>query len=134
MASNELSGSWCMRDDASQRKAVYPRRHRTGEWPAPPTPREMTVRTLSLLAMVDAVAGACTADRNAGSAGDTSSVAPPAATPAADTVTTPDSAPSASAWTVTPSGIGPIRVGMTLEDLKRVGGDVTVPAGNGDCV
>jgi hypothetical protein len=91
------------------------------------------VRTLFLLAMVAGVADACTADTNAGSTGDTSSATQPAATQASDSVTTPDSTLTTSAWTVTPSGIGPIRVGMTLEDLKRVGGDVKVPAGSAEC-
>jgi len=93
----------------------------------------MLVRTRWMLTIVAAVAGACTADKNARSSGDTLTPSQPPATPAADSTTTPASGAPTSVWTVTPSGIGPIRVGMTVEDLKRVGGDVNVPAGNADC-
>ena len=93
----------------------------------------MLVRTRWMLTIVAAVAGACSADKNAGSIGDTLTPSRPPATQAADSKTTPASATPTSAWTVTPSGIGPIRVGMTVEDLKRVGGDVNVPSGNADC-
>jgi len=93
----------------------------------------MLVRTRWMLTIVAAVAGACTADKNARSTGDTLPPSQPRATPVADSTTTPASGATTSAWTVTPSGIGPIRVGMTVEDLKRVGGDVNVPAGNADC-
>ena len=93
----------------------------------------MLVRTRWMLTIVAAVAGACTADKNARSSGDTLTPSQPPATPAADSTTTPASGAPTSVWTVTPSGIGPIRVGMTLEDLKRVGGDVNAPAGNADC-
>ena len=93
----------------------------------------MLVRTRWMLTIVAAVVGACSADKNAGSTGDTLTPNQPPATQAADSATTPASGAPTSAWTVTPSGIGPIRVGMTVEDLKRVGGDVNVPAGNADC-
>jgi len=86
-----------------------------------------------MLTIVAAVAGACTADKNAGSTADTLTPNQPGARPAAASTSTHASGAPTSAWTVTPSGIGPIRVGMTVEDLKRVGGDVNVPAGNADC-
>lgn len=41
--------------------------------------------------------------------------------------------PSSREWTVTPTGIGAIRVSMGVEELRRVAGDVTLPAGGGEC-
>ena len=38
-----------------------------------------------------------------------------------------------TAWTVTPDGIGSIRVGMNLDELRRVAGDVTVPNAGAEC-
>ena len=63
------------------------------------------------------LASACTSEKNAGSSAATSATTP-----------------ATSAWTVTPSGIGPIRVGMSAADLKRVGGDITLPDSGAECV
>jgi hypothetical protein len=93
--------------------------------------RETIVRTLSLLTATLVIAQACTAEPRAGSTADTSSAAQPATPPAADTTTSPAQPTPSDTWTVTPSGIGPIRVGMSLDDLRRVAGDVTGPGGAG---
>jgi len=38
-----------------------------------------------------------------------------------------------TAWTVTPDGIGAIRVGMTLDELRRVAGDMPPANSGADC-
>jgi hypothetical protein len=92
--------------------------------------REIIVRTLTLLGVgAAALIGACTVERKTPST-DTSSATPAASPAPADTAAASGRAPSTDAWTVTPSGIGPIRVGMTVDDLRRVAGDVAVPAGS----
>jgi hypothetical protein len=83
------------------------------------------VRTMTRVVLAVAAAGACTTEKNAGSSTD--STASPASPVASDTT------PATSAWTVTPSGIGPIRVGMSAADLQRVGGDITLPANGAEC-
>jgi hypothetical protein len=50
---------------------------------------------------------------------DTTAVPPPASTPVT--------------WAVSPSGIGTVRIGASLDELKTTAGDVTVPAAGGDC-
>lgn len=72
-----------------------------------------------------AAAGACTTEKNAGSSSSSSA--------SVDSAATSDTTPAASAWTVTPSGIGPIRVGMSAADLQRVAGDITLPANDAEC-
>jgi hypothetical protein len=91
------------------------------------------VRTLSPLVTAVLVAAACSAEKNAGSAGDTVTSAQPAPSPAADSQVAAAPSDSASAWTVTPSGLGPIRVGMSAADLRRVGGDIKLPASSAEC-
>src|SRR4051794_16525914 len=83
------------------------------------------VRTIAGVVLAVAVAGACTTEKNAGSSIDSTAFV--------DSAATSDTTPAASAWTVTPSGIGPIRVGMTAADLQRVGGDITLPANGAEC-
>lgn len=90
----------------------------------------MRVPSSFLVAVV--VAAACTTEKNAGS-GDTTASAQPATPPAADSGIASAPSGTTSAWTVTPSGIGPIRVGMSAADLQRVGGDITLPASGADC-
>jgi hypothetical protein len=80
--------------------------------------------------MLSTSAAGCT-DREGGVARDTTIPAPPASPAATDSAVSAGTEPTTSAWTVTPSGIGPIRVGMTVEDLRRVGGDVQLPSGAG---
>jgi hypothetical protein len=75
------------------------------------------VRTMARVVLAVTAAGACTTEKNAGSSTDTGASAQPASSP----------------WTVTPSGIGPIRVGMSAADLQRVGGDITLPANGAEC-
>ena len=90
------------------------------------------VRTLSPLVVAVLVAAACTTEKNAGSAGDTVASAQPAS-PSVDSAVAPAPSDSTSPWTVTPSGLGPIRVGMTATDLQRVGGDSKLPAKGAEC-
>ena len=84
-------------------------------------------------ALLTLAAAACKAERTPASSGDTTTPVASAqpAPPPADTTSTP---PLADAeWTVTADGIGALRVGMTAEDLRRVGGDFTKP-GTSSCV
>ncbi|HUQ80214.1 MAG TPA: hypothetical protein VM076_03690 [Gemmatimonadaceae bacterium] len=89
------------------------------------------VRTSMIIPLGCLVAGACTIEKHAGSGTDTSATKSPAAT--ADSAASLTPPPASTAWTVTPSGVGPIRVGMTADDLRRVAGDFTVPVGAGEC-
>lgn len=41
--------------------------------------------------------------------------------------------PASTAWVVTPDGIGPIRVGMTVDDLRRTVGDIPGADHAADC-
>ena len=67
-------------------------------------------------------------DENAGSD------SPAAKAPAAADTNTAATVPTApSTWSVSPSGIGAVRVGASLDQVKTVAGDVAVPAGGGQC-
>jgi hypothetical protein len=79
------------------------------------------------LAVVTIAACTTGSDERGVSGGDSASGSPPLAT-AADSAA-PLGSPSASAWTVTPSGIGRVRVGMTVDELRLVAGDIATPAG-----
>jgi hypothetical protein len=72
------------------------------------------------------LAAACSSEKNAGSATDTSATRNAAATDST-------ASPAAAGWTVTPLGAGPIRVGMTIDDLRRVAGYFTVSEGASEC-
>lgn len=50
-----------------------------------------------------------------------------------DTNAAPAPATTSPTWAVSPSGIGTVRVGASLDELKTAAGDVTVPAAGGDC-
>jgi len=50
-----------------------------------------------------------------------------------DTTAAPPPAGTPATWAVSPSGIGTVRVGASLDELKTAAGDVTVPAAGGDC-
>ena len=71
---------------------------------------------------------ACSIEETRDSPADTvAAEAPPAASADSARPTAPP--PSTAAWTVTPSGIGQVQVGMSVDDLRRVAGDFTLPAG-----
>lgn len=82
------------------------------------------------------VAAACSVERKGDSTTDTSRAAAPASS--TDTAATrstaapPDSLPN-TGWTVTPSGIGAIRVGMSMDDLRRVAGNFNPPKAAAEC-
>lgn len=77
----------------------------------------------------------CTAERSDTNPADSSAPqSASSATPAPPANSASVSNPVSATWTVTPLGLGAIRVGMSVEELRRVGGDVTLPAGGGDCV
>ena len=52
---------------------------------------------------------------------------------ATDTTAAPPPASTSPTWAVSPSGIGTVRVGASLDELKSAAGDVAVPAAGGDC-
>ena len=88
------------------------------------------MRVQSILAPAIAVISlltACTRTDIARTAVDSASASPGAATPAID------SAAPADSWTVTPAGIGAIRVGLDTTDLRRLGGDFTTPKASAEC-
>ena len=55
------------------------------------------------------------------------------AAPASDTSAASRPSAPADAWTVTPAGIGAIRVGLDTTDLRRIGGEFTVPKASAEC-
>ena len=69
--------------------------------------------------------GACTVKDNPGAATDSSA-------PAADKASSADTSPPAptpapAAWTVSANAAGPIRVGMTADELRATAADLTPP-------
>jgi hypothetical protein len=66
----------------------------------------------------------------------TDSAATATATPApppTDSAVPGGTAPLASGWTVTPGGIGAVRVDMSADELKQAAGDFTTPAASAGC-
>jgi hypothetical protein len=92
------------------------------------------VRVRSWLTAASIIAAACSSEkkppRPGGSASQTLSPGAVRDTSAADAALAAD---SAARWTVTVSGIGPIRVGMTLEDLRRIAGNFPSPKPTAEC-
>ena len=90
------------------------------------------VRTISplTLAVVVILAG-CTAENSANTKDSSATSGGAAAPPVGSVPATPATPPGE--WIVTPSGIGPIQVGMTLDELRRVAGDFTGPPAGAEC-
>ena len=76
------------------------------------------------------ILGACTAESRTNTA-DSSATSGTAAPPAESIPAAPASA--AAEWVVTPSGIGGIRVGLTVDELRRVAGDFPTPPAGAEC-
>ena len=55
------------------------------------------------------------------------------AAPVSDTSAASRPSAPADSWTVTPAGIGAIRVGLDTTDLRRIGGEFTVPKASAEC-
>ena len=85
------------------------------------------MRTQSLLVAAFTLICGCSVERNGASTRDSGTAAELPKSPAADSGATTSPAPG-DAWTVTPAGIGPVRVGMSVDDLRRAT-EVTLPAG-----
>lgn len=83
----------------------------------------MRVTALTVVLALAAASNACRTERHEPS---DSSLAQPSAQPPATDTTAPAS-PTTSTWTVTPRGAGPIVVGMSVDELRRATGNVTVP-------
>jgi hypothetical protein len=95
--------------------------------PHPMVPMHSLNVETTLIALAVWSLGACTEQRD--SASDSSFDSGSAkALPAADSQT---AGAATTGWTVTPSGIGPIRVGMRLDEVTRVAGNVAPPPGGG---
>jgi hypothetical protein len=93
------------------------------------------VRTRSVLAILVAAAASCSTDTRR-PASDTPQSRPDSAATAgtATPKSPPASAPSANtAWIVTPDGIGTIRVGMTVDELRGAVGDIPGANVTADC-
>ena len=92
------------------------------------------MRTCSILAPLVAafpLLASCSRDDTRRAPADT-----PAATqsPArADTSASTQPVPATDAWTVTPAGIGQIRVGLDTADVRRFGGDFVAPKPTAEC-
>ena len=82
--------------------------------------------TLYQTAFLLAAAACSTREPAGGTADSASTPGAPAASTDSPAVTTP--APTTS-WTVTPAGIGQVRVGMTVDELRDVAGGISLPAG-----
>jgi hypothetical protein len=81
------------------------------------------VRVFPLMLLVAAVG--CVVKENPGSAADSSAPAADKAAPADTTAAAP--APTPAAWTVSANAAGPVRVGMTADELRATAGDLTPP-------
>ena len=103
--------------------------------PRPTQPKRNSVRTRSLLAVLVSVTTSCSAETRRSSS-DTASSRPDS--PATEGTASPE-APSRSAsdtnarWIVTPDGIGAVRVGMTVDELRRAVGDIPGANPTADC-
>ena len=76
---------------------------------------------------------ACSVENRGAPADTVAAKTPPPAAADSGRPSTPPA--STGAWTVTPSGIGEVTVGMSVEDLRREAGDVTLPAGGAtECI
>ena len=84
------------------------------------------MRTSFLITLLACVVG-CAAEKKADGGAD-SGATTSTASPSTDSTPTAPS-PTAAAWTVTPGGVGRIQAGMTVEELRGVAGDVTLPSG-----
>lgn len=90
----------------------------------------------SVFAAAVIVAAACSVERKRDSTTDTSGPAPSASstdTTMPPATSTPSDTVPNTGWTVTPSGIGAIRVGMSVDDLRRVAGNFDAPKAGAEC-
>src|SRR4051812_17595881 len=88
----------------------------------------------SSIVLAIAVAIGCSVEQKAGS--DTSRAGPATTKSTTDTSTAPGApgtSPYSTAWNVTPDGIGSIRVGMSVDDIRRVAGETTMPSAAAEC-
>ena len=88
------------------------------------------MRTIPPFTLAAILLAACTAESRTNTA-DSSTTSDTAAPPADSVPATSGSA--AGEWIVTPSGIGRIRVGMTVDELHRVAGDFPTPPAGAEC-
>lgn len=89
------------------------------------------LRTIPPFTLAAMILSACTAEsrKNAADSSATGAAAPPPA----DSVSATPAASAAGEWIVTPSGIGRIRVGMTVDELQRAAGDFPTPPAGAEC-
>ena len=87
------------------------------------------MHTRSIFTALVALAAACKVERTPASSADTTTAGPSTQTAPAPPDTVSGQSSADAEWTVTADGIGALRVGMTAEDLRRVGGDFTMPTG-----
>lgn len=118
--------------DALELRPTLPHRgirHGTGERSSRLSLEDPNVRYCSI-AVIAIFALACGQDDRTTS---DSTAAPPPTSSAGDSAAPSGTSPSAPGWTVTPAGIGAVRVGMSVDELERAGGDFTAPAGSAGC-
>ena len=92
--------------------------------------QKLKVRTISPFTLAAILLGACMAEQRTKT--KDSSATGGTAAPPVDSGTA-GRAPATSEWIVTPSGIGRIRVGMTVDELRRVAGDFAMPPAGAEC-
>ena len=88
------------------------------------------MRTISTFTLAAILFGACTTERRTNT--DDSSATGGSAAPPADSIPATPAAASGE-WIVTPLGIGRIRVGMTVDELRAAGGDFPTPPAGAEC-
>lgn len=89
------------------------------------------MRTIPPFTLAAMILSACTAESRKNTADSSATGA--AAPPPADSVSATPAASAAGEWIVTPSGIGRIRVGMTVDELQRAAGDFPTPPAGAEC-
>ena len=90
------------------------------------------MRIRSIFTVGAIIAAACSSEQKTSAVAD-SPGASAGAQAAADTAPARPTADTARGWTVALGAVGPIRVGMNPEDLKRVAGDFPAPSPGAQC-
>jgi len=90
------------------------------------------VRIRSIFTVGAIIAAACSSEQKTSAVAD-SGGASASAQAKTDTAPATPAADTARGWTVALGAVGPIRVGMNAEDLKRVAGDFPAPKPGAEC-
>ena len=83
------------------------------------------------IALIAILSLACS--QNEGAPSDSAATASTATPAPPDSATSTGASAFASGWTVTPAGIGPVRVDMSAAELRQAAGEFTAPAASEAC-